>query len=160
MSAIGIYIRMRAKDLDRCMGLAEHASPERPFRWLWQPKAESGFDIFAREWDEAILEEVTFGESGHLLSSYFLAQAVVNQLPNPFDSAESKRFERVFTGAFVARSPSRIPDLPAGPLASFCASEWGADASSMREGLGSVHNFLNQGLARATAADPIVFIVA
>jgi plasmid stabilization system protein ParE len=138
----------------------ERADPEirevivGPFRVVY------GFEIFAREWDGAILEEVTFGESGHLLSSYFLAQAEVNQLPDPFDSAESKRFERAFTAAFVVRSASRMPEMPAGPLASFCATEWGTDASGMHEGLAAAHHFLNQGLARATATEPIVFIIA
>ena len=160
MSAIGKYVRMRTADLDRCLELASRATPDRPFRWPWQTKAESTQETFHREWASAVLEEVVFDGSGHVLSSYFLAQEEVNGVDDPFASAEAAALGRVFTAAFAARAALRLPELSDQALRQFCESEWDDEGPEMHQAIAAAHVFVKAGMARIRSDEAVVFIVS
>lgn len=160
MSAIGSYVRLKESDLARCLQLATSATPHRPFRWPWQARAESSLEAFEGEWTSAVLEEVVFDESGYLLASYFLAQAALNHVTDPFDSVEGKILAKVFTGGVPVRDPRAFPELPTGALEAFCRSEWGDEGEGMAEGIAAAHAFFNAGISLATRDEPTVFIIA
>ena len=143
MSAIGSYVRIRTADLDRCLELASRDSSD-----------------FAREWDAAVLEEVDFDGSGWVLSSYFLAQSHLNDLADPFDSAEGMTLAKVFTAAFPVRAPQPLPELDAKALQEFCASEWDTVAAAVCDGIVQAHAFLTMGMARIAQGEAVVFIIS
>jgi hypothetical protein len=147
MSAIGSYVRLRTADLDRCLELASR-------------RAESSLDAFSREWASAVLEEVVFEGSGHLLSSYFLAQGAVNGLDDPFDSAEGTTLARVFTAAFPARAAHPLPEFNEEALRQFCEAEWGGEGPSMCDGIAAAHAFFKAGMAHIRGDQVVVFIVS
>ena len=143
MSAIGSYVRIRTQDLDRCLELASPAS-----------------DAFAREWQAAVVEEVVFEASGHVLSAYFLAQNELNALPDPFDSPDGLILANVFTAAFPARAPQAFPELDGPALRELCESEWGADGAAMFACLVDAHAFFKKGLSRIREHEAVVFIIS
>jgi hypothetical protein len=143
MSALGSYVRIRTGDLDRCLALAG-APP----------------DVFSREWTAAVLEEVVFEGSGHLLSSYFLAQTSLNEIEDPFDSPDGVTLAQVFTAAFPARVALALPELDPKALSEFCLDEWGNDASDISAGIASAHTFFKTGMARVGNGEAVVFIIS
>ena len=160
MSAIGSYVRIRPTDLDRCLVLAERATPERPFRWPWQPKVESTLETFTREWAAATLDEAVFDYSGYALGSYFLAQGELNKIEDPFDAPESQCFSKVFTAAFCARTPRSFPPMDQAALERFCRSEWPDDAPGMVDAIKGAHDFFRAGMSRVTGSEVVVFIIS
>lgn len=160
MSAIGSYVCMRSADLERCLALAREANDMRPFRWPWQPKGESSREAFEREWRKATLEEVVFEGSGHLLTSYFLAQSAVNELTDPFDQPEGAILGNVFTAAFVAREALALPEMERGALQRFCGSEWRDDGEEMCSGILAAHRFLQEGSKKVGKDSFVVFVVS
>ena len=131
-------------DLDRCLALAAAAKPE----------------VFTRDWTAAVLEEVVFEDSGHLLSSYFLAQTSLNEIEDPFDSPDGVTLAQVFTAAFPARVALPLPELDAKALAEFCLDEWGSDGSGMAAGIMAAHTFFKAGMARVGSGEAVVFIIS
>jgi hypothetical protein len=103
------------------LALAARVTASPPSRWPWQKPPQNERDTFVREWDAAVLEEVDLDGSGYLLSSYFLAQNVLNGLPDPFDAPEGLTLAKVFTAAFPLRAPLSLPTLEAKALAAFCS---------------------------------------
>ena len=160
MSAIATYVRMRTADLDRCLELAAGATPDRPFRWPWQAKVESTRETFHREWAAAVLEEVVFDGSGHLVSSYFLAQTDVNGIDDPFESAEAAALSRIFTAAFPVRTPLPLPEFSDQALRQFCESEWGDEGPEAHQGIAAAHSFIKAGMARIRPNEAVIFIVS
>lgn len=160
MSAIGSYVRIGTQDLDRCLEMASRVTTEQPFRWPWQAKPENAREVFAREWAAAVREEVVLDGSGHLLSSYFLAQSELNNLEDPFDSPEGIVLARVFTAAFPARAPQVLPALERNALEEFCASQWGDEGREACEGLARAHEFFQTGMSAITQNEAVVFIIS
>ena len=132
MSAIGSYVRMRLPDLDRLLEQAAAVTADRPFRWPWQPRAESSRERFEKEWDAAT---------------------------DPFDSAESAPLARVFTAAFAARAPQELRDFDDGALREFC-TEWGDEAAAIHDGIVAAHAFFQEGMARIRDGEAVVFIIS
>jgi hypothetical protein len=160
MSAIGSYVRIGTQDLDRCLALASRVTRQPPSKWPWQAKAETGLDAFARAWAAAVLEEVVFDGSGHLLSSYVLAQNELNNLEDPFDSPEGITLANVFTAAFPVRIAQPFPALDERALEEFCRSEWGDEGPDMYSGLARAHAFFDAGVSRVASGEAVVFIIA
>jgi hypothetical protein len=159
VSAIGSYVRMRASDLDRLLEQAAAVTSDRPFRWPWQPRAESSRERFEKEWDAATLEEVVFDGSGHVLGHYFLAQSELHDVVDPFDSAEAASLARVFTAAFAARVPQELRDFDEGALKEFC-TEWGDEAAAIHDGIVAAHAFFKEGMARIRDGEAVVFLIS
>jgi hypothetical protein len=160
VSAIGSYVRIATPDLDRCLEIASRVTTEQPFRWPWQAKTENAREVFAREWAAAVREEVVLDGSGHLLSSYFLAQSELNSLEDPFDSREGMILARVFTAAFPARVAQALPELERNALEEFCVSEWGDEGREACAGLARAHEFFKTGMASITQNEAVVFIIS
>jgi hypothetical protein len=160
VSAIGSCVRMKTSDLDRCLGLAAQITTPPPPKWPWQKKPATGRDAFVREWAAAIQEELVFDGSGHLLTSYFLAQNDVNGLTDPFDEPEGLALAKVFTAAFPVRVPQPFPAFDPKALAAFCDDEWGDGGPERCEGIARVDAFLKTGLARIDDSHSVVFIIS
>jgi hypothetical protein len=150
---------MRTSDLDRLLEQAAAATSDRPFRWPWQPRAESSRERFDHEWDAATLEEVVFDGSGHLLGQYFLAQSELHEVADPFESAEAAPLARVFTAAFAARVPQELRAFDESALRQFC-KEWGDEAPAMYDGIIAAHAFFKEGMARIRDGEAVVFIIS
>src|SRR5262245_2495841 len=133
---------MKTGDLDQCLALAASIPPPPKSKWPWQTSSQKERDAFLRAWTSAILEETVLDGSGHLLSSYFLAQNELNGLSDPFDAPEGLTLGKVFTAAFPVRAPQALPPLDAKALAAFCDDEWGDDGPGMCEGLARTDAFL------------------
>lgn len=148
MSGIGICVRMKTSDLDRCLALAARVTPG------------NGRDAFTREWAAATLDEDVLEGSGFLLSSYFLAQSVLNGLPDPFDAPQGSTLAKIFTAAFPVRAPLALPPFEPKALADFCIAEWRDDGPAVCDGLAKADAFLKAGIARIDDTTSVVFIIA
>ena len=143
MSALGLYVRIRTADLDRCLAI---------------PAGDR--KAFAEAWKAATLDQVDFGYSGYVLGSYFLAQGALNGIDDAFESPEATRLSNFFTGAFAARAPQQLPPLDPAELEKFCVDEWGQDGTPMREAILAAHDFFAAGMARVTEDEAVVFIIS
>lgn len=159
MSAIGSFVRIGSAELMHCLELARRPSTPASFRWPWQPRVEAAQEAFSKAWRTASREEVEFEGSGYVLASYFLAQASINGVADPFD-ADAEPLSSVFTAALVARAPMEFPELPKDRLEQFCRAEWPAEAAEMCESIQAAHRFFGDGMARVDTEHPVVFIIS
>src|SRR5262245_54018081 len=161
MSAIGSYAVVSRAKFPLCLAKARDVHDETTGWWIFKTTRVVGVEAFREAWREALIEEVSFDQSGYVLEDYLHAQQVLNNFVLLDEETETvAHLSKVFTAAFPFEEPLSPPPLASDRLLGWCEGEFGEDdAAGLVEALQAADTFYHRGLSAITPERIVVFLI-